>query len=172
MSLVDDMVVTTERLVLSPLVPEDAEEMADVFGDERLHEFIGGRPASADALRVRYQKLAAGSSRPGETWLNWTVRRREDDQAVGTMQATVIDHDASRKAYVAWVIGVPWQNIGFATEAGQALVAWLQERDVDDIIAHVHPDHHASARVAARVGLKPTDEYVDEEQVWKSTNPI
>jgi len=135
--------------------------MAGVLTDERLHEFIGGHPASLDDLCTRYRKLAAGASRPEETWFNWIVRRQSDGRAVGTVQATVIDHDAARTAYVAWVIGVPWQSHGFASEAAAALIAWLRHHDVGDVTAHIHPNHRASAIVAARAGLEPTDEHVD-----------
>lgn len=58
--------------------------MAAVLGHQRLHEFIGGRPATLTELRHRYARLAAGSSDPDELWLNWIVRRRADSQAVAT----------------------------------------------------------------------------------------
>lgn len=160
--------LVTERLTLSALGPEHAEEMAEVLADERLHEFIGGHPASIDELRDRYRKLIAGSGRPDEIWCNWIVRRQSDEQAVGTVQATLSVHNAVRTAYVAWVIGVPWQNTGFASEAARALIAWLHIHEVSDIVAHIHPEHRASATVAARAGLKPTDHQVDGEQVWKA----
>lgn len=86
-------VILTERLELRPLQVEDAEELVTVLADERLHEFIGGRPATTAELRERYGRLVAGSGDPGELWLNWTVRRRADAQAVGTMQATLVDED-------------------------------------------------------------------------------
>ena len=38
--------------------------MVAVLGDERLHEFIGGRPATPAELRERYARLGAGSRRP------------------------------------------------------------------------------------------------------------
>jgi hypothetical protein len=79
----------TERLVLRPLRPEDADNMVDVLADERLHEFIGGRPANLDDLRDRYRRLAAGSSEANEVWLNWIASRRSDAQPVGTVQATL-----------------------------------------------------------------------------------
>ena len=145
--------------------------MTGVLADERLHAFIGGHPASLDDLRARHGRLVAGPSRPDETWFNWIVRRKADGRAVGTIQATVIDHDAARTAYVAWVIGVPWQNRGFASEAARGLIDWLRRHDVGDIVAHIHPDHRASAIVASRAGLEPTDEHVDGERVWRATKP-
>lgn len=54
--------LTTERLDLDPLRLEDADEMVDMLGDERLYAFIGGRPPTLDHLRSRYRRLAVGSS--------------------------------------------------------------------------------------------------------------
>jgi RimJ/RimL family protein N-acetyltransferase len=163
------MTLISERLILTPLRPEDADEMMLVLADERLHEFIGDHSLTDEELRARYQRLAAGSSRPDETWLNWIVRRRSDLQAVGTMQATVYEHEGHRRiANVAWVIGVPWQNHGFASEAARALVAWLDQLGVNDVVAHIHLDNQASAVVAARAGLEPTDDEVEGEQVWRT----
>jgi RimJ/RimL family protein N-acetyltransferase len=158
--------ITTERLDLVPLRIEDADEMAAVLADKRLHEFIGGRPATVTELREQYARLAAGSANPGERWLNWIVRSREDGQAVGTVQATLTRRDGHRTARVAWVIGVEWQGRGFATEAARALVDRVRAHGVDEILANIHPDHRASAKVACRAGLRPTEERADGEQVW------
>ena len=44
-------VIETPRLKLEPLAPEHAEEMSRALDDPRLHEFIGGRPATAPGAR-------------------------------------------------------------------------------------------------------------------------
>jgi RimJ/RimL family protein N-acetyltransferase len=162
--------IGTERLVLRALAVEDADEMVDVLADERLHEFIGGRPASLDELRDRYRRLAAGSPDEGQVWLNWIARRRSDARPVGTLQATLTltDHDGTWTAQVAWVVGVDLQGRGYASEAARALVGWLQDRGVAPVEAHVHADHRASAAVATRAGLRPTTEEADGEQVWRT----
>ena len=159
--------ITTERLLLSPLRAEDAPELVDVLADERLHEFIGGRPATLAELRERYARWVAGSPDPQEAWLNWIARRRSDSQAIGTMQATLTGDDRRFTARVAWVVGVAWQGRGFASEAARALVEWLRSQGAQEIVAHIHPRHRASAGVAARAGLSPTDQEVDGEQVWR-----
>ena len=62
-----------------------------------------------------------------------------------------------------------WQGRGYAVEAASALVAWLRERGVAEIRAHIRPGHAASARVAERIGLAPTGELDDEgEQIWRA----
>jgi len=159
--------MTTERLSLEPLRAEDADEMAVVLDDQRLHEFTGGRPATVDELRAHYERLVAGPAKPDEVWFNWIVRRRTDAQPVGTVQATLTSRDGRWRASVAWVIGTEWQRQGFASEAARALVERLREEGADEIVAHIHPDHRASAAVAARAGLEPTDDRMEGEQVWR-----
>lgn len=160
--------ISTQRLVLTPLRPADADAMVDVLGDEQLHEFIGGHPASYADLRRRYEQLVAGSGDPDQIWLNWIVRRGLDQAPIGTVQATVTRLGNRWTAAIAWVIGVPWQGQGFASEAARALVSWLRGQGADPIAANIHPDNHASARVAARAGLTATAEEVDGEQVWRT----
>jgi RimJ/RimL family protein N-acetyltransferase len=161
----DVTALRTERLDLDPLSPEDADEMVEVLGDASLYAFTGGEPLSLDELRARYESLAVGHSADGsEEWHNWILRRRSDGRAIGTGQATLTG--SSRSAEIAWVVGIEWQGQGFAREAAQGLVAWLEQRGVEEFTAHVHPDHVASQKVAARAGLPPTDLSHDGERLW------
>jgi RimJ/RimL family protein N-acetyltransferase len=155
--------IETPRLELTPLRVSDADEMAGVLGDERLYEFIGGKPPSVEELRGRYSRQVAGSGRPDERWLNWIVRVRGGGEAAGYVQATV----TGARADIAWVIGTPWQGRGYAREAALAMVGWLSSAGVTTVTADIHPDHRASERVAAALGLHVTDEIVDGERVWR-----
>ncbi|WP_260174858.1 GNAT family N-acetyltransferase [Streptomyces sp. PanSC19] len=157
--------VRTGRLDLVPLAVAHADEMAGVLADPALHAFIGGAPLTAPELRARYERLVAGSPDPAVVWCNWAVRLRAEDRLTGTVQATVTD--GGRTAEVAWVIGTAWQGRGIAREAAEGLVGLLLERGVRTVVAHVHPDHTASAAVARAAGLAPTDEVQDGEVRWE-----
>jgi len=144
--------------------------MAEVLGDARLHRYIGGEPLTLEELRARYERLVAGPAPYNqEQWLNWIVRRRRDGQAVGYVQATVTPREGGPRAAVAWVIGMPYQGFGFATEAAGGLLDWLRRNGVRDVVANIHPGNLASTAVARRVGLRPTDEYAGDERVWSNT---
>jgi RimJ/RimL family protein N-acetyltransferase len=162
--------ITTERLDLLPLQVEHAAEMAAVLGDPALHTFIGGAPETPEGLLARYERLVAGPSDPTVSWLNWVVSLRAEGRLTGTVQATLTPDPLGSVAEIAWVIGTGWQGRGIATEAARGLVGWLDDK-ADVIIAHVHPDHAASAAVAAGCGLVPTDEVVDGEIRWRRTRP-
>lgn len=159
-------VIETLRLLLEPLRVDHAAEMATVLDDERLHAFIGGRPATREELRARYIRLVAGHSPDGsQGWLNWVVRHRGSGVAVGTVQATLTRNGAVT-AEVAWVIATPHQRQGYAKEATAAMTEWLRSRGVEAFVAHVHPTHEASINVARYLGLTPTDTVEDGEVRW------
>jgi RimJ/RimL family protein N-acetyltransferase len=161
--------LTTARLALEPLRAEHAQEMAPLLDDPALHGYTGGRPDTAEELRERYARQAAGRSPDGSArWCNWIVRRRDTGDAVGTVQATITDDDRHGSvAEVAWVVASAHQRQGYAREATAAMVAWLRAGGVGLVVAHVHPEHRASMAVARGVGLRPTELTVDGEVRWQ-----
>ncbi|MFI8288633.1 GNAT family N-acetyltransferase [Streptomyces sp. NPDC085614] len=185
----------SERLDLVPLRTGHATEMAAALADPALYAFTGGAPSTADALRARYARMLAGAPDPGVDWCNWVLRLRADGSLAGTVQATLAPagqatpptgreraaspgsptsgsaRTAGRVAEIAWVVGPHWQGRGLASEAARALVAWLETQDVSTVVAHVHPDHHASAAVATAAGLSPTAGRQDGEVRWELILP-
>ena len=158
--------IETERLRLEPLDSAHTYELVTVLDDPALHTYIGGEPATLEQLYGRFELKSGGISADGvQTWLNWVVRAGEG-AAVGFVQATITPSDAGPSAELAWVVGLSHQRRGFATEAAAAAMAWLAERDVRRLVAHVHPDNVPSQVVAERLGMRPTDVVVDGEIEW------
>jgi RimJ/RimL family protein N-acetyltransferase len=62
--------IATERLVLTPLRPEDAGELVGVLGDPALHRFTGGaaraglRPTPERVDGEQVWRLPTGAGRP------------------------------------------------------------------------------------------------------------
>ena len=143
--------------------------MAPALDDFALHRYIGGRPASVDQLWERYRRQSVGRSPDGtEGWLNWVARHRDSGVPVGTVQATVSDTGAGRQAELAWVVVTRCQRRGFAVEAATGMAAWLREHGISRFVAHVHPEHRASQRVAEQLGLTPTEVELEGEIRWDS----
>ncbi|MFC5286484.1 GNAT family N-acetyltransferase [Actinokineospora guangxiensis] len=158
-------VLSGRTVVLEPLRVEHAEEMAVVLADAELYRFTGGEPPSADELRARYAAQVRGRS--GEQWwLNWVIRA-QGAAAAGYVQATV----EGGIAELAWVVGVAHQGRGLARESVGLVAAWLRGLGVVRLIAHVHPDHAASAAVARGVGMVPTSVVEDGERLWEGLPP-
>ena len=150
-------------VTLEPLRVEHADEMWPVLADAALYEFMGGEPPSRDALARRYRSQVAGSGQPEESWRNWIVRRTDCGEAVGFVQATIVDGTAE----IAWLIGVNHQGQGFASRAVRKMVEELAVSGVADLTAHIRPDHRRSQDVASAVGLERTGAVDDEgEEIW------
>lgn len=160
-------VIVSRTLTLEPLRVDHAEVLAPLLDDIDIHEFIGGTPATLTQVRERFTRQVVGHSAAGdEGWLNWVVLRADTGEPVGTVQATLTEVEGETVAELAWVIASPHQRQGYAREAATALAAWLLTEGVSELVAHVHPDHDASAAVARGLGMLPTDTITDGEVRW------
>lgn len=155
----------TETLVLRPLHVSDAAEMAVVLSHPDLYRYTGGKPPSeADLNRLYGIQTRGGPADETEVWLNDIVVVGDEQRAVGFVQATLPSDQ--RSAEISWVIGHPWQGLGYAARAALLLTDDLRSRGVEQIIAHIHPDHAASQRIATRLGMAESDVVVDGETRW------
>lgn len=154
--------IATQRFDLEALRRDHAVEMLPVLADMGLYTYIGGRPPDAAALTARYERQTAGPDAGDEVWLNWIVRRRSDHVAIGYVQATLIPSISGWTAQLAWLIGTDHQGNGAATEAAHAVIARLREQGIADVRAHIADGNRASAAVARRLGLIPSDTF-DED---------
>ena len=156
----------SHRLVLSPMVRDDACDLFRLLREPELHRFTGmSPPASVEALRHKIRLREGRRSPEGdELWLNWTLRLGSSGLVIGYIQASVGEGCAD----LAWVIGTPFQNRGYATEASRRVAEWLHEYlKISELRAAIHPEHTASCRVAAHIGLQPSGQFSDEgEQLW------
>ena len=164
----------TDRLRLVPLTVDDAPAMALVLADPALHRYTGDRPPSVEELERRYRAQEAGPPPPStDVWGNWAVRLA-DGTVVGFVQATV-DPPASA-ATLAWVIGIPHQGRGYATEAMRVLMRGLRAVGVLRLSAFIHPRNASSRRLAQKLGLAmpgphhPFDG--EDEWVWDAHSPV
>ncbi len=140
-------ILDTPRLCLEPLVVGHAAETFGPLGDDRLYRFIPqDQPVSMAALEARYVRLTSRRSPDGtQGWLNWVMRRRDDGQPVGTLEATIYP---DRSSTIAYVVFVPHQGQGLATEGVARMVEHLVvDHGITLLVAQV------DTRNAASVGL-------------------
>lgn len=158
----------TDRLVLAPLDEDDAPDMVRALLDGSWSAVTGDGPAGLPGFQARYRDHATAQRAIGEVWHDWVIELGSSGGAIGVVQATV----SNRVARITWMVAPAWQRRGYATEAATAMVNWLRNHEVDRLTALVHPDHVASCRIAAAVGLSPSDRVDDDGRVlWSSADP-
>ena len=145
--------IESATLRLEPLVAAHADEMFGPMSAAAIYDYIPEQPpASAQALRQRYQQLERGHSASGnERWLNWIVRL-DSGQCAGYVQATV--HPGSTADF-AFVFTPEHWGRGVAFEACQAALPRLaDEFGVRAVFATVDPRNARSVRLLERLGFR------------------
>jgi len=114
--LITVTLLATDRIRLEPLTAAHAGELFPLLADRQLYRFIPDEPpVSVAALAKRYRRLESlVSPDRSQQWLNWAIRRLDDGQCVGYLQATI---HPSRTADFAFVLGLPFWGLGLAREA-------------------------------------------------------
>ena len=145
--------LSTARTILEPLTAQHADEMWRLLADKQLYEFLAlDPPKSVEALAERYERLSRGGSESGdEAWLNWIVRERDSDAAIGYVQATIYE---DMNCEISVLIARELWSRGYATEACRAVLPtlWL-EFGVERLEASLDNRNLAAAVVAERLGF-------------------
>jgi RimJ/RimL family protein N-acetyltransferase len=155
--------IDAERTVLVALRASDADELAGLLDEADLREWL--RAHDVSELRDRFAAWETRRSPDGdELWLNWIVRERGDQRAVGWVQATVRGTSAS----VAYALLPAERGAGAASDAVRAVVRWLRDRlAVTVVTAEIDESNSASARVAVAAGFERTIHRAGDEVVWE-----
>ena len=149
--------IATDRLVLRPLAPADAEELHrlvndwDVVRNLAVVPFPYPRPLADDWIAGTRRELEAGSA-----WhLGIAGLAPHRDRIVGVIGLR--PDGATRRATLGYWIGRKYWGQGIAGEAVGRLARWaLANLDLDHLIATVLPDNPASIAVLRRIGFRET----------------
>jgi RimJ/RimL family protein N-acetyltransferase len=80
---------------------------------------------------------------------------------------------ADESGELGWVLSPDHRGHGYATEAANALLALaFDEMDLHRVLARMDPDNDASARLAARIGMRREALLIEDERVkgeWADT---
>ncbi|MFK8023715.1 MAG: GNAT family N-acetyltransferase [Ilumatobacter sp.] len=146
--------ITTERLVVRPMRADDVESLWERRNDPTTARFQNWTLPYA---RERAQELVDGvvaldGVPPANGWMQLAVDLRETGVVCGDL-AIGFTFDG-RCAEIGCSLDADVRSGGVATEAAEALVAWLFETaGVSRVSAMMHPDNLASVRVVEHLGL-------------------
>jgi RimJ/RimL family protein N-acetyltransferase len=156
------MFARTERLLLRPGWGEDAPALFNAIADEAIVDKLPGTPwpysagdAEAFLLRDRgadaLPELLIYARTHGQPKLVGGIALREDRE------------DGAELDY--WIARPCW-GLGFATEAGQAVIGMARDGLRLKTLRSGHfPDNPASGRVLEKLGFRPTGEV---EKRWST----
>lgn len=155
------------RLDIEPVRAVLANEVWPQLDDERLWRYFPSqRPATLGDLQRLYKKWERGSPHASQVWCNWLCRERSSGHLVASMQATVFPHEAV--SYVAYMVFARHQRKGYASEATQAVIAYVRDTyAVRTFFAEMDKRNEPSYRLAESLGFKRAKRHDPDEYVYE-----
>jgi len=145
------MFARTERLLLRPGWAEDAPALARAIADEAIVRNLSSAPWPF-ALRDAEAFLAA----PRDPLLpSFLIFERTDGEPVLVGSCGLGRRASGAVELGYWIARAHWGR-GFATEAGEALVAIARTLRLPSLEASHFLDNPASGRVLEKLGFRPT----------------
>ena len=138
------------RSVIRPLVPADAEELAEVYRTNRefLRPFEPTRPEEFFTAKVQRQRIESA----GEDRWRWAIE--DEARIVGVISLGDVIRESLQLANVGYFVAQPFNGRGLATRAvGEVARFAFGEAGLHRLEAGTLPDNHASQRVLEKNGF-------------------
>lgn len=161
----EELVLSTKRLVLKPLEPEDTGIVTEIWTDPEVTRYVGG-PVKKSKLIADFHKYLRRCA--GGAVGVWTLTTTEDNKQIGTaillpMPIEVDDTDwdlivgdqfPDAEIEVGYVLKKSAWGKGYATEACRRLVQFAFEKtSLDEVVATIDYGNEASGKVLTKSGL-------------------
>lgn len=147
--------LVTERLVLRPWTPDDAEAALAAYGDAQVARWLVPEMdtvADPAAMRLVLQQWVAEGARLLTPAGRWAVELRADQRLIGG--ATLLPLAPDDEFEIGWqLIPTAWGH-GYATETGLALARWAFDQGIEQVIAVVRPTNKRAEAMVRRMGME------------------
>ena len=155
--------ISTERLLLRPWDPDDAESALEVYGTDEVARWMA--PAMAcvpdvDAMRALLAEWADVLEPPRGRWAIALAGSGELVGGVSLLPMPPGDVDLE----IGWQLKPAAWGQGLAAEAGHAVAHYAFQFGIDELFAVVRPRNTRGAATARRVGMEwvgDTGKYYD-----------
>jgi ribosomal-protein-alanine N-acetyltransferase len=141
----------TERLILRPFEPGDAQDLHVVHSDPSTFEFIGSEPPlSLNETRDRIARITAHGEEQG--FATCAVVEKATGRVIGDCGLKVLEEGP--EVELGYKLGPAARGRGYATEAGRAWLRYgFETRGLERIVAVAWPENTASRRVMEKCGM-------------------
>lgn len=150
----------TERLLLRPAWPEDADAIFGGLADEVVVRNLARAPwpySRKDARDFAGRAVEPMSPR-------FLVTRTRDAALIGCIGIETAEGEAE----LGYWIARPFWGQGYATEAGRAVVAIARSLGYGRLVADHFLDNPASGRVLQKLGFAPTGRVVERHSCGRN----
>jgi RimJ/RimL family protein N-acetyltransferase len=146
------MILQTQRLILTPLVPGDSAQIAPIFADPEVMAHWDYAeiqdPSTVDQL-IAAQVAAMAQ----DAAFYWAMKRVDDNVLVGCCDVGEIDW-RHRRAEVGFVLAQPYWGQGYALEAMHVVIDHMAGLGLKRLTARIHIGNHRSENLLRKLHFK------------------
>jgi RimJ/RimL family protein N-acetyltransferase len=157
-------ILRTERLVIREWADDDAGAALAVYGRPEVARWLSPaveQVANEQAMRAKLREWAA-ATREGEAGLgHWAITLAETGEVVGGITLHLLPVE-EQDVEIGWQLAPEHWGMGYAVEAGRALVERAFGLDIDEVFGLVRPNNTRGEATARRLGMTwvgETDKY-------------
>lgn len=146
--------IETQRLILRPFTPEDAEAMfRNWASDPEVTKYLTW-PAHSNVEVSQWVTNDWASHYGEESFYQWAIVPKALGEPIGSIAAVKVDNDA-QWVEIGYCIGKAWWRKGFVSEALNALIAFFfEEVGAGRVQARHDTRNPNSGAVMAKCGMK------------------
>jgi ribosomal-protein-alanine N-acetyltransferase len=156
MKNVKDMRIETERLIIRPYVEDDLMDCFYLMQDKELFRYKDMDVMTLDEYKGLFNWLmdSYNTGFDGDFAYSFNIILKETGVHIGWVGIGGLPSDRTKKE-IFYLIGIKYQNQGYATEASKAILQYgFETIGVDEIVAVCMKENIASSRVMEKIGLK------------------
>lgn len=142
----------TDRLELKPINEDLADGLWELFQDEGVAYWYGGKWSKKKA-QIEATKMGDVWGKPNGVH-KWLAFDKTSHELIGRGGLSVVDFEGNKEVEIGWAIRQKYWGKGYATEIGKAgLDLAFNELGVDHVIAYTEPHNTNSQAVMERLGF-------------------
>ena len=146
--------IETERLILRKVELKDAEDLCALLNDEKVQKFLAGIPENYTLeMAIDYINNQLSKNYLKKNFYDWGIEDKKTHKFIGRICVYKFD-DYRRMANLVWYIIPTVRGKGYMTEAGKAVVKFLQNTGFDRIEAFADVENIASIKVMEKIGMQ------------------
>ncbi|MEM6448317.1 MAG: GNAT family N-acetyltransferase [Cyanobacteria bacterium P01_D01_bin.123] len=145
-----EWILETPRLKFRPLRAKDLTDLAAIFADPAVMQYVGGPRSQSDTRRYLNSYIEHY-----ETWGYglWATIAKDSGTLIGRCGLVNQTIDGQPELEVGYLLAKTYWGRGLATEAAIAIRDYGLTASVRALISIIHVDNRASQRVARNMGM-------------------
>lgn len=146
------MKITTNRLIIRPLVSSDKLDLFEYRSDSKTNQYQGWIPKTIGDVEAFIDKLPAKMNVP-DTWFQLAIVEAESKKMIGDIGVHFFAAK-QKQVEIGYTLNKAFKGRGFAVESLRGTIDFLfTELGKRWIVAMTHPQNTSSIRLLERLGF-------------------